>query len=96
MSYLFQHKLLLVLGNTSKLIKNNVGKLSVVSKDFSEEILELSLCCLFFCFKITFILVLLLNYYSSEKQNDKKDLIESVSSCNFEMIFTLLTEPVAI
>lgn len=42
--------------------------------------------------EVMFILILILNYYSIEKQNSKKDAIRAVNFNGFKVIFILLAK----
>ena len=68
----------------------------VVFKVLLEEILKLRPHHQVFGFKVTLMLMLLLNYCFAEKQGSKKDAVGPVGPSSFEMIFTLLVKAVTV
>lgn len=79
-----------------KLAKYTVIKSSIIFKVFLEKILKLSLCHQFLAFEATFILILLLNHYSVEKQGGIKDFVRLVGPSGFKIFFILLAKTIAI
>lgn len=78
------------------LIKNTISKDLIVSKVFLKKVLKHLSYYQIFSFEATFLLMLLLNHCFVKKLNSKEDLIESISSCSFEVVLTLLIKTVAI
>ena len=95
-NHLFQYQLLLILKNTFELAKNTISKSLIVFKVFLEKYLKLFSCYSIFGFKVTFLLMLLLNYCFVKTQGSKKDFIQPIGSKNFEIILTLLIKTIAI
>ena len=64
-----------MLKNMSKLIKNIVSKNLIISKVFFKKILEFLLRHRILGFEAIILLILLLDYCPTEKQDSKKDSI---------------------
>lgn len=86
----------MILRNTFQLAENIINKSLIVFKVFLEKVFEFRLYYQVFSLKARFILVLLLDYQSVEKQRGKKNLIALISPSSFEVILILLAELVAI
>ena len=85
-----------MLRDISKLAKDAVSKNPIISKVCLEKILEFPPCYRILGLKAILLLVLLLDYYSAEKQGGKKNLIWPISSSGFKIIFIPLVEIIAI
>ena len=79
-----------------KLTKDAISKNSIIFKVFLKKFFEFLLCHQIFGLKATFLLVLLLNYYLAEKQNNKKNPIEPIRPNDFETVLILLVQMIAI
>lgn len=75
---------------------DTIGKGLFFSKIFLEKMLEFSSCHEVFGFGVKIVLVLLLKYCSAEKQGGKKNVVESISFNNFEIVFILLKKAVIV
>lgn len=80
----------------SELAINAVCKNLIVSKIFLQKILKLGLYYQVLDFRAIFILILLLNYYYTEKLDSKKDLVEFIGLSNLEIVFILLAKAIAV
>ena len=79
-----------------ELAKNIVNKSLIISKIFLKEVFELLLRYLVLGLGATFLLILLLNYCFTKKQDSKKDSIWSIGPSKFEIIFTVLVKTIII
>lgn len=75
---------------------DNIGEGSIIFKVFLEKILKLGLYYQIFGFKVIFILMSLVQHYSVEKRDGKKDEIRLVGPSSFEIIFVLLAKAIII
>ena len=85
-----------MLRNKSKLAKDAISKSSIIFIVFLKKILKFFPYHQIFVLKITFLLISLLNYYSTKKQDSKRNLIWLVGLNGFEIVFILLSEIIAI
>ena len=76
--------------------KDTVSKNLIISKVFSKKILKLLLRHWIFSLEVTFLLMLLLNHYSKEKQGSKRDLIYPIGLFSFKIVFLLLAKTIII
>ena len=79
-----------------KSAKDAVSKSLIISKVLLKKVLKLLLHHQIFSLGLTFLLMPLLNSYSIEEQDGKKDLIWLISYGGLKMIFTLLAETIAV
>ena len=79
-----------------KFAKNALSKNPIIFKVFLEKILKFFLYYWIFALKVTFLLVLLLNYCFAKKKGDKKDLIRLIGLDSLKTIFILLAKTIAI
>ena len=82
--------------NVFELAKNAISKSLIIFKIFLKKIFEFLLYHQIFNFKAMLLLMLLLNYCFTKKQNSKKNLIWPITFGNFEIICKLLVEIIAI
>ena len=79
-----------------ELIANIVSKSPIISEIFLEKVLELCSRHRVLGLGAMFILVPLLDHQSAEEQSGKRDFVGFNGPSDFEVIFILLTEQVAI
>lgn len=68
---------------------NIVNKNLIIFKIFFNKVLKLSLHYEVFEFGAMFMLILLLNYCFTKKQDNKKDLVRSINLNSFKIVFIL-------
>ena len=79
-----------------KLAEDIINKNPIISKVYLEKIFEFLPRHQIFDLKTMFLLVLLLNYHSIEKQSSKKDLIRPIGFNGFKIVLTFLVKIIAI
>ena len=85
-----------MLRDTLELAKDAVSENQIISKVLSEKILEFLPRHQILGLGATLLLVPLLDHRPAEKQGGKKDSIWPIGPGGFEMVLTLLAEPIAI
>lgn len=75
---------------------DTINKNRIVSEVFLKEVLELRSRHWVLALGAIFILLLLLDYQSAEKQDDKKYLVKSVGPSGFKIVFALLTKAIVV
>lgn len=87
---------MLILEDAPELTADIISKSLIISEIFLEEVFKLCPRYRILDLKATFMLVLLLDHQSAEKESGKRDLVRLDSPNSFKVILTLLTEPVTI
>lgn len=87
---------MLVLENASKLAADTSSKNPIVFEDFLEKVLKFRLHYWILNFEATFMLVPLLDYQSTKKKDNKKDLVKPISHSNITIVFTLLVKAITV
>lgn len=84
------------LRNVTELTINIVGKGPVIFKVVFIKIFEYNLRHLVFSFRVTIMLMSLLNYCSMEKLGGKKNLIRPINLSSFKIILILLAKTIIV
>ena len=80
----------------SELAKDIVRESQIIFMIFLKKILEFFSHHQIVGLRAIFLLMPLLNYYSAEKQDGKKDLVRLISPSSFKIVFILLVETIVV